>query len=802
MKDNFIKDQYYRLLELCLSKMTFKASILAIVFFGFSIENFMFNPRYFQSFHLVTLIAVLFCTFLFKRIVVSKKEVLFITFFTLYGIALYFLNHNNIDKQFYRQMMGLVLGLASYAFFRYIHGKVKVQSLTSLVYGSSLPALFLGVYQFLNDVRISNTPRIYSFFSEPSHYGWYLTLFIFPFILNDLKLLLTHKEKITWYKISYFILFFLNFVECQSGVAVLSMILLLVLVALTLSWRIRLTFISLLFLLFFLSLRPHRMLKEGINFQTSYVGHLFSLLKNPEVILTEETFFARIIPTINASQSLTSAMGIMGSGIGSDEHAAERWMDPQMINQIKRSKAGGSLFAAFYSKIIFYFGIWGLFCYLVISFWGLKHLSFFSAPPLLTFLGLGLITLGNFSLPYLPFWLALFFQENLELKNKQKAQYAEDRPKKTGKKILQVNKFYYPSIGGVETVIKQYSEWLNHTYNVTVLCAHSKFSMRTTIEFINGVKVIRCASFGTFFSMPISPILLMQLIKLSLSFKVIHLHEPFPLASLLSLLPWKRKLIVTWHSDIVKQRVLKLFILPFQILLLKRARAITTTSPRLKVHSRQLYPMGEKVDVLPLTLNPKNYLNQSNVKIQELPEKYFLYIGRLAYYKGISTLIDAMEILENSSPIPLVIIGDGPLKSYVSSRAKNNPNIIFINRFLKDEEMQSALKNCDFLVFPSVYNSEAFGIIQLEAMIYAKPVINTYLQTGVPWVSINNLTGLTVPPYDPFALAEAIIKISSSDELRVQMGEAAKNRVLNMFSDEQSEKHLLQIYSRILNERT
>lgn len=359
-------------------------------------------------------------------------------------------------------------------------------------------------------------------------------------------------------------------------------------------------------------------------------------------------------------------------------------------------------------------------------------------------------------------------------------------------KVLQINKMYTPDIGGVETVVKQYSEFLLKDNDVTVLCIKKSFSLKTSKEKIQGVEIIRCSSFGTFFSMPVSISFFYHFFLLKSRFDIIHIHEPFPLGSIASLLLTKKdKIFVTWHSDIIKQKSLKKIVEYFQNSLCKKARVIFTTSPNLLSFSNVISKYEDKVTILPLSIN-------TNVNTKKLnASQYILCLGRLSYYKGISVLLEAYEMSKTDQK--LLIVGDGD-KNIVNAInlhiKKSKKEIIFINNFVSEEEKIDYIQNCSFFVFPSVLPSEAFGIIQLEVMLQYKPVINTNLPTGVPFVSLHMETGITVEPYDVEGLSNAITLLSSNIKLRDELGDNAFDRVIKCFSDGIVLRMLAEVYNK------
>ena len=366
-------------------------------------------------------------------------------------------------------------------------------------------------------------------------------------------------------------------------------------------------------------------------------------------------------------------------------------------------------------------------------------------------------------------------------------------------KILQVNKFYYPWIGGVEKVVQDLSEGLKDRADITVLACQPKG--KTAEETISGVRVIKAGSLGKFFSMPISFSFFSFFKKLSKESDVICVHMPFPLADLACFLSkYKGKLVLWWHSDIVRQKKLMVFYRPLMNWLLKKADLIIVATQGHIDGSKYLKPFENKCYIIPFGIDIDDYIHGKRKLILtknlfDEKNKKILFVGRLVYYKGIEVLIDAFRNIQNGE---LFIIGEGPLMNNLKNKVKEYglQSVVHFMSKVNDEDLKSAFYDCDVFVLPSIENSEAFGLVQLEAMVYKKPVINTNLPTGVPYVSLNNISGLTVTPGDTQELSDAIQKLVDDEKLRIKLGENAFDRVSNIFS---KNKMLSDFYEKCKN---
>ncbi|GIW67110.1 MAG: mannosyltransferase [Candidatus Parcubacteria bacterium] len=350
-------------------------------------------------------------------------------------------------------------------------------------------------------------------------------------------------------------------------------------------------------------------------------------------------------------------------------------------------------------------------------------------------------------------------------------------------KILQVNKLYYPWIGGVETIVQQIAEGLNKKDNleIDVLVCNNRSERK--IEEINGVKVFRASSFGIYLGMPLSIDFFLLYKKIFKNYDLIFLHYPFPLGFVAYFLFSRNKYLVIWyHSDIVRQKFLEIIFKPFHLFAFKKTRKIFVSNPNLIESSDYLKKFKEKCVVIPFGIDLEKFkltdeIKKEAEKIQrEIGSPIVLSVGRLTYYKGFEYLIESAKNVEAK----FLIIGEGKLKDKLLNLIKkyNLENKVFIAPPVKN--LSPYYYACDIFVLPSIQKSEAFGIVLLEAMACGKPVISTEIGTGTSWVNQDNITGFVVEPKNSKSLAAAINKLLNDKELYSKFSQNALNRAKNL----------------------
>jgi rhamnosyl/mannosyltransferase len=367
-------------------------------------------------------------------------------------------------------------------------------------------------------------------------------------------------------------------------------------------------------------------------------------------------------------------------------------------------------------------------------------------------------------------------------------------------KVLHVGKFYPPFHGGMENHLQALCTELRHYVDLRVLVSNT--GRATSHEVLDNVPVTRVGTWSRFASASLSPALAAEI--RSAEADIVHLHWPNPTAVLAFLASrHPGRLVVTYHSDVVRQRRLGAIFEPILHYTLKRASAIIVTSPNYMESSRILRRHAGRCCVIPLGI-PAQFFCRPNAGAvrairNEHGERIVLTVGRLVSYKGTEHLIRAMKNVSAR----LLIAGSGPLRTSLQdlvARLDLASKVVFVGS-PSTESLLDYYRASDLFVMPSTERSEAFGIAQIEAMAACRPVVNTKLDSGVPYVSQHEKTGFTVPPRDADALARAINQLLDDTDLRLRYGKAALQRAETMFTAETMAKRTLRLYEAVLENR-
>jgi len=371
-------------------------------------------------------------------------------------------------------------------------------------------------------------------------------------------------------------------------------------------------------------------------------------------------------------------------------------------------------------------------------------------------------------------------------------------------KVLQLGKAYPPvNLGGVESTIELITEGL-HQKDVTcdVLGVNGEFSSVKEIR-PKGI-IYRSALIKKAFSTLFSIDLIFRLFKIHKQYDIIHLHHPDPMCAIaLWLTNPHCKIVLHWHSDILKQKTLLKLFMPIQTWLLERADIIIATSPNYAESSIYLMPFLYKVEIVPIGID-KSKLSYDDKIIEQIDKKYhskkkLLAIGRMTYYKGYEYLIDSLRVLDDS--YILFIIGNGELEATFKTKVHAlglEGKVVFLGK-VNDIERNSYLKKCDVFVLSSIFKTEAFAIVQVEAMAFGKPVVSTIIDgSGVDWVNKNMASGLTVSTRNHNSIALAINKIMGDKSLYNLLSKGAIERFNEEFTQEIMAQRIINIYKKVL----
>lgn len=371
-------------------------------------------------------------------------------------------------------------------------------------------------------------------------------------------------------------------------------------------------------------------------------------------------------------------------------------------------------------------------------------------------------------------------------------------------KVLQLGKFY-PIQGGVEKVMFDLTTGLSEKYNdieCDMLCVSAENTAAYSIS-LNKRSTLYCAKLDKkLFSTMLSRDLITTLRKMCKNYDIIHIHHPDPMAAVaLRLSGFKGKVVLHWHSDILKQKLLLKFYRPIQNWLIKRADIIVGTTPKYLSESPHLTPFNTPKIAIPIGIRPIIYdLKRVNDIKEKYPHKKIIFsLGRLVGYKGFEYLIQAGKYLSNEYVI--LIGGSGPLQNQLSNLIKENglhEKVKLLGR-IDDDDLPNYYGACNLFVLSSIWKTEAFGIVQIEAMSCGKPVIATKIpESGVDWVNQNEYSGINVTPCDSKSIADAINYLTSSPNIYNQFSINSKERFEACFTLDSMIENCRSIYNSII----
>ena len=351
-------------------------------------------------------------------------------------------------------------------------------------------------------------------------------------------------------------------------------------------------------------------------------------------------------------------------------------------------------------------------------------------------------------------------------------------------RILHISKYYFPYLGGVESICKYLVERMPK-HITSVVCFNNQ--RENAVDEINGHRIYRIATFVNIARQ-----------ALSLSYKnglrwailtekpdVIQFHwaNPFPAILLRLVMPKDVKLVLHWHMDIIRQWYLYWVVRPWEKWIIKRADCIVVTSPQYRDGSKPLQKVKEKIRIVPNAIDEKLFELRIGDKerIQEIRALYngkpiVFFMGRHTKYKGLPHLIEAEQYMKSDCVI--VIGGKGPLTKRLKALAKkrNSARIHFVGR-LSEDDLRCYLYAASVFAFPSVTKNEAFGVALAEAMYCYTPAVTFTIEgSGVNWVNLNGITGIEVSQKGNLnqVYAEALDKLVRDTSLQKEYSKAAQ----------------------------
>jgi glycosyltransferase involved in cell wall biosynthesis len=368
-------------------------------------------------------------------------------------------------------------------------------------------------------------------------------------------------------------------------------------------------------------------------------------------------------------------------------------------------------------------------------------------------------------------------------------------------RVLHFYKTAFPdSMGGVEQVINQIARSSGRLGIKSEVLSLTPKRVPRTIE-LDGYFAHRAKLDFQVASTGFSVSAFLRFYQLAQKADLIHYHFPWPFMDVVHFATSVRKpTVVTYHSDIVRQKSLLKIYQPLKRKFLGNVSHIVATSPNYLLTSDVLVKHQHKVSVIPIGLDKASYPVASAEKLtywrDRLGQKFFLFVGVLRYYKGLHILMEAVK----GTDYPIIIVGAGPIEEELRAQVASLRlfNVHFLGH-LPDEDKVALLMLCYGVLFPSHLRSEAFGISLLEGAMYGKPMISSEIGTGTSFINIGDETGLVVPPSDSLALRHAMRYLWDHPARAAEMGRRAEARYWQYFTADQMVDAYAKLYRKLAN---
>lgn len=370
-------------------------------------------------------------------------------------------------------------------------------------------------------------------------------------------------------------------------------------------------------------------------------------------------------------------------------------------------------------------------------------------------------------------------------------------------RVLHFYKTYFPdSVGGVEQVIRQMCVGTGRLGITNQVLSLSRDRHLEPFDY-EGHTVHRVPLNFEVASNAVSVQAIGKLARMAAEADVVHYHFPWPFMDMAHFLARIDKpTVVTYHSDIVRQKALLKLYQPLKHRFLESVDTIVATSPNYLASSAVLDRYRDKTRVITFGLDKSSYPEPDQARLDHwrarVGPKFFLFVGVLRYYKGLHILLDAVA----GTDYPVVIVGAGPIEAELKAHAARLglTRVQFVGP-VDELDKAALLKLCYAVAFPSHLRSEAFGISLLEGAMYGKPMISSEIGTGTTYINVDGETGLVVPPSDHVALRAAMAQLWDDPQAAREMGQRAEARYWQLFTSAQMADNYVRLYQELVGRK-